>query len=157
VSAIQDFVKAAAALIPCFLIPTPAAIIPFVRDILCLILKVLNCFIGQMGSLLNVMQGITLQLQVAQASGNTELEQTLKCAQENAQISAQHLTGSIEPIGVILDLVGPLMGIAGAQPVQLPKLGGQTDLASLNQVVQTMQGVVGTIQGVVDALGGCPS
>jgi hypothetical protein len=156
-AALQKFAKATAGLAECFLVPTPANIIPFVRDILCLILKVLNCVIGQLKTILAVLSGVTLQLSTARAAGNTELEQALQCAQENAQISAQHLTASMEPLGVILDLVGPLMGIAGVQPIQMPTLGSNTDLASLNSTLEAIQGVAGVIQIVVDALGGCSS
>jgi hypothetical protein len=157
VKAIQEFAKAASDLVPCFLIPTPANMIPFIRDILCLIIKVLNCFLGQMKTIVGMMQGLTVQLNAARASGNAELQSTIECAQANAQISAQHLTKSIEPIGVLLDLIGPFMGIAGVQPIQLPTLGDQTDLQALNQTIQTMQGVVGGMQVVVDTLGGCPA
>lgn len=153
--AVPEFVKAAPPVVECALAVTPLNIIPFIRDLLCLILKVLKCFLGQLKTIVGVMSGLTLQISAAQASGNTELQKALECAQENAAISSEHLTKSIEPIGVILDLVGPLMGIAGVQPIQLPALGSQTDLQALNQTIQTVQGVVGTIQVVVDALGGC--
>lgn len=115
----------------------------------------LKCFLGQMKTLLGLMKGLSLQIATAQADGNSELQQALECARENAEISSKHLTKSIEPIGVLLDLVGPLMGIAGIQPIQLPALGDQTSLDALNDMMQAMQGVVGTIQIVVDALGGC--
>lgn len=153
--AIKEFGDAVKDVAECLLIPTPANMIPFVRDILCLILKVLDCFLGQLNSLIGTMSGLALQLNAARQSGNIELQRALECSQENAAISAQHLTKSIEPIGALLDLVGPFMGIAGVQPIQLPKLGSQTDLQSLNQVVETVQSVVGAIQIVVDALGGC--
>src|SRR5437588_9376794 len=52
VKALQDFAKAAVDLAPCLLVPTPASIIPFIKDLLCLILKVLNCLLSQMKSLL---------------------------------------------------------------------------------------------------------
>jgi len=41
-----SFAKAAADLAPCLLVPTPANLIPFLRDILCLILKLLHCFLN---------------------------------------------------------------------------------------------------------------
>ncbi len=154
VKALQEFAKAAVDLAPCLLIPTPAAIIPFIRDILCLIIKVLNCFLGQLKTLIGVMRG--LELQFLSAAGNPEVLASLQCAQENAAASGQQILQSMEPVGAILDLVGPLMGIAGVEPIQLPALGSATDLQSLQQVVQTIQGVVGTLQIVVDALGGCP-
>jgi hypothetical protein len=155
VKAIQEFAKAAADIVPCLLIPTPASLIPFLKDLLCLILKALKCFLGQLKSLIGIMSGISLQLASAQADGNTALAGALQCAQQNAELQAQHLTASIEPIGVILDLMGALFGIAGVEPIKLPALGSQTDLKSLNAVVQSVQGVVATIQVVVDALGGC--
>lgn len=156
VKAVQEFAKAAADLAPCLLIPTPANMIPFVRDILCLILKALKCLLAQLRTVLEVMKGLNLQLDAARAVGDSELVNTLECAQKNAQTSSEHLMKSMEPIGVILDLVGPAMGIAGVQPIQLPQIGSSSDLESLNQVVQTLQALVGTIQIVVDTLGGCP-
>ena len=153
--AIAKFVKAAADLAPCLLVVTGAPLIPFLRDLLCLIIKALNCFLGQMKTLLGIMKGITLQLDAATASGNTELQRTLQCAQENAATSSEHLTKSIEPIGAILKLAGPLMGLAGVGPIEFPSIGSETDIDSLQQVVKTMQGVVGTLQIAADALGGC--
>jgi hypothetical protein len=153
--AIVDFIKAAGDLVPCFLIPTPANIIPFLKDLLCLIIKALNCFLGQLKTLLGVMKGLTLQLQRATGAGNMELMQSLQCAQKNAQAQAGHLTASIEPIGVILDLAGALFGIAGVEPIKLPTMGSQTDIASLERTVSTVQQVVATLQIAADALGGC--
>lgn len=154
-SAIPKFVKAAADLAPCLLVVTGAPLIPFLRDLLCLIIKALNCFLGQMKTLLGIMRGLTLQLDAASASGNTELQRTLECAQDNAATSAQHLTKSIEPIGVILKLAAPLMGLAGVGPIEIPTIGSETDIATLEETVRTLQGVVGTLQIAADALGGC--
>jgi hypothetical protein len=155
VKAIQEFAKAAADLAPCLLVPTPGAILPFIKDLLCLIIKALNCFLGQMKTLLGMMQGLSLQLLSAQNAGDDESAAFLQCAQENAEAQAGQLMQSIEPIGVILDLAGSLFGIAGIEPIKLPQLGSQTDLDSLNTMVQTMQGVVGTLEIVAEGLGGC--
>lgn len=155
VKAIQEFAKAAVDLAPCLLVPTPASIIPFIRDLLCLILKVLKCFLSQMKSLLKIMGGLSLQLTMAQQSGNDELVGVIQCAQANAQTQAGQIMNSLGPVGVLLDLAGPLFGIAGIPAIQLPALGSASDLAALNSVVQTIQSVVGTIQIVVDGLGGC--
>jgi hypothetical protein len=151
---IEEFVEAAAGLVPCLLVPTPAAIIPFIRDLLCLIIKALKCFLSQMKTILAVMSGLSLQLQSATAAGNTALIGSIQCAQQNAAAQAAHLTASIEPLGVLLDLAGTLMGLAGIKPISLPSAPG-ADLQALQTFVQTIQGVVGTMQVVVDALGGC--
>lgn len=155
VKAIQEFAKAAADLTPCLLVPTPASILPFIKDLLCMILRALKCFLSQMKSLLAILGPLQLQLVAAEQSGNDELLSTLQCAQQNAQTEAQHLMSSVEPIGVILDLAGSLFGIAGIEPIKLPSLGSQADLQSLQSVVKAIQGAVATIQIVTDALGGC--
>jgi hypothetical protein len=157
VKAIQEFAAAVPPVIECIPIPPFTNILLFIRDLLCLILKILKCFLDQMKSILKIMGGIQIQLNLATAAGNTELINALQCAQENAQTQAAHFTASIEPVGVILELAGSLMQIAGIKPITLPSLGGQTDLASLQQVVQIVQEVVATIQIAADALGGCDS
>ncbi|HWA72765.1 MAG TPA: hypothetical protein VG937_10535 [Polyangiaceae bacterium] len=154
---IKEFGDAAIDLAPCLLIPTPANIIPFVRDLLCLLIKLLNCFLGQMKTVIGVMKGLTLKLDAARSSGNLDLVKTLECSQENAQLMAEHFTKGIEPIGVILELAGTLFGFAGVPAVTMPPLAAPGDLAAMEQTVQTIQGVVATMQTVVDALGGCQS
>lgn len=158
VKAIKEFGEAAADLTEsCILkIAVPElAIIPFIQDLLCLILKVLRCFRSQMKSLLAIMGPLTLQLQTAQADGNDELVATIQCAQQNAQTQATQLMNSLGPVGVLLDLAGPLFGIAGVQAIQLPALGSATDLNTLRSVVKSIQSVEATIQIAADALGGC--
>jgi hypothetical protein len=108
-----------------------------------------------MKTILQVMGSLSLQLESATAAGNTVLVTSIQCAQQNAAAQAAHLTGSIAPLGVLLDLAGTLMSIAGIKPITLPSLAAGADLQGLQSFVQTMQGVVGTMQVVVDALGGC--
>lgn len=157
VAALEEFGEAAIALAPCLLIPTPAIIIPFVLDLLCLILKVLECFLSQMKSLINILGPLSLQLTAAQESGNSDLIATLQCAQQNAQTQAGQIMNSLGPVGVLLDLAGSLFGIAGVPSISLPALGSGTDVAALNTVVNSIQTVVTTIQTVVNDLGGCPA
>ncbi|HYO91895.1 MAG TPA: hypothetical protein VEQ40_09670 [Pyrinomonadaceae bacterium] len=155
VKAIKDFIKAAVDLAPCIALPTGAPLIPFVKDILCLILKVMQCLVGQLKTIVGVMGGLSLQLEAAQGSGNSELITTLQCAQENANISAQHLTSAIEPVGALLDLVGPMLALTGQDPIKLPAMGSAADVEGLNQLVVTLEGVMEAITTVTDALGGC--
>jgi hypothetical protein len=155
-SAIPKFLDAAKKLAPCLLVVTGAPLIPFLRDLLCLIIKALKCFLSQMKSLLGVMKGISLQLDVAKSAGNAELLKLLECAQENAAISADHLNKSLEPITTVLKLAQPLMELAGISvPLQLPSMGSQADLQAMEQAIKDIQGVVGTLQIAADALGGC--
>jgi hypothetical protein len=153
-SAIEDFVKAAVDLAPCLLVPTPANIIPFLRDLLCLIRRVLKCFHDQLTSLLTTMHGLELKLQLAQSTGNSELLTLIVCAQQNASTQAEHLTNSLEPVGVLLDLAGSLFDIAGVPTIKLPTVG-QTDLAGLTALAETVQEVLVVLTVATDALGGC--
>jgi hypothetical protein len=155
ISAIPKIIKAAEPVVECALSFTPAGLLPFIRDLLCLIRKVLNCFLGQMKSVLKILETTTLQISIAEANGNDELLQSLQCAQENANTQAAHMTKSLEAVGVILELAGDLMQIVGVKPIKLPTVGSQMDLSALKQFVETIQTVVATLTIVTDALGGC--
>jgi hypothetical protein len=155
-SLIKEIAEGVADLAPCFAMLTPAGMIPFVRDILCLILKVLGCLIGQLKTLSEFLGGLSLQLAEAEANNNDELAETLKCAQQNAITSIGHAMQGIEPITAVLDLASPFMSIAGVSAIQLPALGSAEDTEALNEVISTLDDVVRTIQEIVDALGGCP-
>ncbi|MFM5949655.1 MAG: hypothetical protein ACKOPM_10570 [Novosphingobium sp.] len=155
VKAIKEFGEAVADLAPCFLSITPAAMIPFVRDILCLVLALLRCLIGQFKTLAEVMGGLTLQLKAAEDSGNADLAATIKCAQENSANSMQHLMNGFGPIGSVLELMGPFMAIAGVDAIKLPELGSAEDAEGVTKTIEALQGVVDTIQPICDALGGC--
>jgi len=156
-SVIPKIVKAAVPVVECALSFTPAGLIPFIKDLLCLIIKFLNCFLQQMRSLLMIMTQIESQLNAATSAGNIDLITALQCAQGNAQTQAAHFTAALQPLAVILQLAGTLMQIVGIQPISLPAIGNQTDLASLQQVVKDIQQLVATLQIVADALGGCDS
>jgi hypothetical protein len=155
VGAIPKIIEAAEPVIACALSFTPAGLIPFIRDLLCLIIKVLKCFLSQLKSVTKILGGLAVQIQLAQASGNNELLASLNCAQQNALTQAQYMTQSLEALSIILDLAGDLMQIVGIAPIKIPSLASQADLAALNQFEQSIQEVVATLQTAVDLLGGC--
>jgi hypothetical protein len=155
ISAIPKIVKAAEPVINCALSFTPAGIIPFIKDLLCLILKALHCFRTQLKSVVVILRDLENAINAAQASGNLELLGSLECAQNNANTQAQHMMASLEALGVVLDLAGDLMQIAGIAPIKLPTAGAQTDLNALNDLLKAVQGVEATLQTVTDLLGGC--
>lgn len=160
--AIPKFVHAAEELACCLLVVTPLGPLLFLRDLLNLILKVLNCIISQLNSIIRIMNGLTINISIAKATGNTAALKVLECAQENAAISAQHMANSIEAVSTILELAGSLMGLAGLEPIQLPKLGSQTDIKSLQKTLEALEKARGIIQAVLDlplikdAVGVCP-
>ena len=154
-AAIKKVVDAAADLAPCLLLPTPANMIPFVRDLLCLILKLLKCAVGSLKSVAQLMQGLSLSLDLAAQEGNEDMMATIKCAQQNAQAQASSVMTSIEPLAALLELAGPVLKIAGVGPISL-KLSGSADSAdALLSVVNILENVVEVIEAVIEPLGGC--
>jgi hypothetical protein len=152
IGAVPAFLEAAKALAPCLLVPTPAAMIPFVKDILMLIVALLRCLIGQLRSIVELLDGLSLQIAGASAAGNTDLLATLECAKGNAETAAQGALQGIEPIKVLLELAGPFIGIAGVGPIAIPPLGAGSDLAALKDVLGTLQDVVDTIHAIAEPL-----
>lgn len=122
----------------------------FLRDVLLLIIKILSCVIGQLKSVLAVMGGLALQIQSAQAAGNSELLAALQCAQDNANASAQHSLSAIDPILVLLSLAEPMLGVAGVNPIKTPTIGSAEDIAGLQAVVTTLDELVQVLQLVAD-------
>ena len=142
---------AAADLAPCLLIPTPASILPFVKDILCLIRSVLNCLVSQLRSVRDLMQG--LQLRFAAAEGNDDLLATLDCAQENAGASVQNLTQAIEPLSALMGILASLMELAQLPPIELPSVSAPPeDIEAISALIDTLQGVVDAIDTVTGGI-----
>ena len=154
---LDDIRKGVQGLAECFVMITPLGMIPFVRDVLCLILKVLKCLIGQLKTIGNLLGGLAITLKDARASRNDELAATIQCAQQNAITSMGHLMQGLGPVEAIMDLASPFMSIAGVAEIKLPKIGSASDAESLNKVIKQLDEVVTTIQQIVDGLGGCPS
>jgi hypothetical protein len=154
--AMPKLVKAFEALAPCIAVVTGLGVIPFLKDLICFLLKLLNCFLGQMKSLLGILSGLTLRLNDAQMMGNTELADSIQCAMDESVAQAGQLTAAIEPVGVILSMVGTLAGFAGKEiKVELPTIGSDASLEALNSFVSAVQNVVASLEIVSEALGGC--
>jgi len=155
VKAIADFGVAAKEVMECIVaFTTPAGMIPFVRDILCLIIRMLACLVQQMDSIISLME--KLSLSITAAEGNPTEQALLECAKENAQRAAKAQMQAIEPVMVLLEIAGPLMEIAGVGPIEIPTMGESEDVQQLRGVVNTLEDFVQTLELVVKALGGCP-
>lgn len=154
--ALPKLLQAVENLAPCIAVVTGLGIIPFLKDLICFILKALNCFLSQLQSLMAILGGLTLRLNAATAAGNTELAGTLQCAHDDALAQAGQLTNAIEPIGLVLQMAGTLAGFAGQQiNVQMPTLGPEVSLDSLKAIVLAVQDVVAILTGLSEVLGGC--
>jgi hypothetical protein len=151
------FLKVAQQLVPCRLASTPLSVLPFVRDLLCLIIQAVNCIIGQLKNVVVVMTGLTSQLNAAQAAGNTELVEALEGALKNAQAGAPGLFASIEAVRSVLELASPYFEIVGVQGAQLASVpaNADADLSSLTQLLGGLESSAASLQVAVDALGGC--
>ena len=127
----------------------------FVRDLLCLIAKLLHCIADQLKSIASVLGGLALQIQSAQASGNAELQAALECAQQNGQASARHMYSAIEPVLVLLSMAEPLLGMAGVSPIQTPAMESPEDVQGIQTLATTLEELSKTLKLAASALGGC--
>lgn len=151
IQVVPEFVKAAEELLPCLLVPTPLAMIPFVRDILLLIIKVINCVIGQLKTIISALNLLQLDITEAQADGDSAREAALLCAQKNMNLQAESVMSGIDPILVILSLAEPFLAIAGVNPIKIPTFEAGADLLPLINTLDTLNQ---TLQTVADGLGG---
>ena len=153
IKVVPEFVKAAEELLPCLAVPTPLVMIPFVRDILLLIIKILNCVIGQLKTIISLLNALSLQIGTAQAEGDAGREAALVCSQKNMHTQAAGVMSAIDPILVILSLAEPFLAIAGVSPIEIPTFdtGGGADLQAM---VTTLDTLNQTLQVVADGLGG---
>jgi hypothetical protein len=149
--AIPDFLKAMEELAPC--IAMISGIPLFLRDIICLLIKVLGCVIDALETIVDVMDGISLELDLA--GKNSERRAALECAMENAQMSAAHTMNALESLFAILKLAEPFMSISGVKPIEIPTFGDQQDIDSIKGVITTLGVVHEALTAVADALGGC--
>jgi hypothetical protein len=153
--AIPKFLDATKEVMPCVLNLTGLGIPIFVKDLLCLLAKLLTCIVQQLRSIMNVMGGLALQINSAQAAGNSELLATLQCAQKNAQASAQHVFSAIDPVMFLLSLAEPFLGMAGVDPITTPALASPEDLEGMQTVIDTLDQLAKTLKLAAEPLGGC--
>jgi len=154
VKAIMDFGEAAAEVTECIAsFTTPLGLAAFVRDILCLVIRILKCMLEQMNSLLALMEKLSISF--AAADGNAVQQELLKCAQENAQRSATAQLQAVEPVMVILEIAAPVFEIAQVGPIEIPTFGGVEGVEEMRAFTTTMEGFVDTLQLIADGLGGC--
>jgi hypothetical protein len=147
---IGKILDAVADLAPCLGLVIPGgSMVPFVKDLLCLIRKILGCLLSQLRSVRDLLQGLQLSLDSAQ--GNDELLAQLECAQENADAAMGNVMQAIEPVSALLSLMSPLFQIAQMPPLTLSVEGGEATAEGLTTIVDTLQALVDAID---DATGG---
>jgi len=150
--AIEDFAKAVPPVLECVAVVTGTAIPLFLRDIILLLIKLLSCVIDQLVSILDIMNGLSIQFDAAQ--GNAQLLATLECAQENADRAAAGSMQAIEPVLAILDLIAPILDSVAGQSIEIPAIGPVENYEQAEEMVATLEEFRDTLQLVADALGG---
>jgi hypothetical protein len=153
ISASTDLIEAAAKLAPCIgmIMPATPAILFFIKDLLLIIIRMINCMIGSLETILGIMQGIELRLEAANAAGNTELAAVLECARENAATAAAHAQSSLGPVQNIMPLIMSFLELAGVS-FELPAIGSAEDAAALAQTIQTLRDTITSLETVVETL-----
>lgn len=150
--AVPDFMKAAEDLVGCLGMLIPGiTIFNFIKDLLLLIIKIIKCLIGQLESILAIMQGIELRFGEAQAAGNTELMRVLDCAKANATTAADHASQSLGPVTNILPLIQVFLELAQVK-LEIPAIGSAADSAALQGTIDSLKDTVTTIESVIESL-----
>jgi hypothetical protein len=151
VEAIKKFGEAAVDVTECIVkFTTPAGMIPFVKDILLLIIRILGCLVDGLESIISVMKGISVDL--VGAAGNPTQQALLECAQDNAQRSANAQLQAVEPVMVILGIAAPIFEIAQVGPIEIPTLGGVKGVEEMETMVVALGDFVDTLQLIADVL-----
>lgn len=151
VDGIPKIIEAANDLKDCFLVPTPAIMIPFVRDLLLMLAKMLRCAAGALRSCIEILDGIGLEMLTAQQDGNDDLLQQLECQRDNAQMAMDGTMVSVEPVLILLELAKPFLELANV-PLEIPALAPEGDLDTLKTTLETMETFAQTLQDVAEAL-----
>lgn len=153
---VKKFIEATGPVLACATAFTPTgAVVAFIKDILCLAIKILRCLIDQFKSIAAQMKGLARQIEQAQTDGNLELLANLRCARQNAATSAQASTKAIEPVVAILELTAPLLEIANLGPIAIPTFGSAEDADEIDDMIAVIEQFIDTLRLVANTAGGC--
>lgn len=124
----------------------------FLASILKLIAKILRCMVDHLASLVSLITDLSEHLMIANAEGNEELAATIQCSIKNAQTSATNSMAGLDPITAVLEIMTPLMAMAGQQPITLPSLDQVESVEQLETTMETLEETVSAIELVADTL-----
>jgi hypothetical protein len=154
-TALSDIVAAGEDLIPCFGMPLGLTIPPFIKDLLLLIAKMLKCILQALKSVVELLDGLELEISSAAQNGNDALAAQLECAKENGMLAAQGAMMAIDPIATVLEIAGAFFALMpGAPKIELPSLAAVEDLDAMKTAIETLEQVVLTIEGIAEAIPG---
>ena len=125
----------------------------FVKDLLLMIARMIRCMTQALGSIVEVLAGLELEISSAQQEGNDALRAQLECARDIARCSADGVMQSFDPIATILALAGPFFDLMPDAPtIELPQLASDTDLETLKTTLDTLEQTALTIEGLAEAI-----
>lgn len=130
----------------------PLGLTCFLASILKLIAKILRCMVNQLAGLVSLITDLSEHLTIANAEGNEDLAATIQCSIKNAQTSANNAMAGLDPITAILEMMAPLMEMAGQQPIAMPSLDQLESVEQLETTMETLQETVSAIELVADTL-----
>jgi hypothetical protein len=146
VDTVDDLLKAIDGVRPCL----PPLAFPqlaiTIKQILQLIVGILQCLVAALDSILEFQQSIDIE----SAAGNPALENALRCAQDNASASMDSIGTALEGLQPILEMVTMIAGIAGISlnPIVVPATAG----ADAFDTVQSLRDTIDALAEVIDAI-----
>jgi hypothetical protein len=126
--------------------------IPFIKDLLLMLARLLKCAAQALRSAIAIMDGIELQLNSARMNGNDELVAQLECARENAEIAMAGQMVAIDPVFAILELAGPFFDLAGVPMIQSPQIAPDGTLQGFKDVLQVIEDLAATLETVAESV-----
>ncbi len=136
---------------PCLGLVVPGgSMVPFVKDLLCLVRAALNCVLTNLRSVRDLLRGY--QVALGDATSDADLD-VLTCTRDNADAQLASVGQAIDPIAAVLGLMGPLFEIAQIEPIKLEVSAmSSDDLESLNATVAVLEAAVTAIDDVTGGI-----
>ena len=144
--AVPELLKAIAAVGPCL----PPVAFPqlaiTLKQILQLVVGILQCVVAQLDSILEIQAKIDIKA----AAGNPALERALQCAQDNAAAAMDSVGTTLEGLQPILQMVTMVAEIAGIslQPIAVPAGGAADALATVQALRDAIDGLAAAIDAI---------
>lgn len=126
----------------------------FLASTLKLIVKILSCMVEQLASMAALITDLSSHLDIANREGNSALAATLECSLKNAWTSTNNSMAGLDPITAILELMAPLMSMAGQQPIEMPSLGQLDSAEQLEDAMDTLNDTLSAIEVTAETLAG---
>jgi len=138
-------------LAPCLGLVIPGgSMVPFVKDLLCLVRASLNCVLTNLRSVRDLLRGYQLALNDATSDADLDV---LNCTKDNADAQLAAVGQAIDPIAAVLGLMNPLFEIAQMEPIKLEVSGmSSDDLETLNSTVTVLEAAVTAIDDVTGGI-----